>query len=68
MSKALGVRATFKEVTAEEYTARMETAMPPPIAKNVTEQLLIIGTCGNYMSGPGIVNGTEVSQPCIFRG
>ena len=60
----IGVRASFREVTVEEYTARMATAMPPPIVQNVTEQLLIIGNNSNYLVEEDVIKGTDV-RVCV---
>jgi hypothetical protein len=61
--RGVGVKAVFKEISPEEYSAKMaEAGMPLHIVQNVTEQLLLIKS-GNYMgnSEGDVVQAADVS-------
>jgi hypothetical protein len=61
-NKALGVEATVKHITVEQYRERMEAiGFPPYLARGSQELLSMLGEGVNYISGGDIIDADTVS-------
>ncbi|KAK9366206.1 hypothetical protein V1509DRAFT_641872 [Lipomyces kononenkoae] len=63
-AQALGVEATFKQVTSLQYRQRLEAmGFPPYLAQGSQELLSMLGEGVNYISGGDIIDAKTIVDP-----